>query len=104
MKPFRDALLAILPVLALIIIVLGSIFAGVATVTEASGLGAVGASILAIVHWLRINKPRYGKVDYAAILREGWKSCTDAFALTGSIVGILTFLILHLLCARHELS
>jgi tripartite ATP-independent transporter DctM subunit len=89
MKPFRDALLAILPVLALIIIVLGSIFAGVATVTEASGLGAVGASILAIVHWLQINKPRYGKVDYAAILREGWKSCIDAFALTGSIVGIL---------------
>ena len=36
-----------------------------------------------------INKPRYGKVDYAAILREGWKSCIDAFALTGSIVGIL---------------
>ena len=89
MKPFRDALLAILPVLALIIIVLGSIFAGVATVTEASGLGAVGASILAIVHWLQVNKPRYGKVDYAAILREGWKSCIDAFALTGSIVGIL---------------
>ena len=89
MKPFRDALLAILPVLALIIIVLGSIFAGVATVTEASGLGAVGASILAIAHWLQINKPRYGKVDYAAILREGWKSCIDAFALTGSIVGIL---------------
>lgn len=88
-KLFRDALLAILPVLALIIIVLGSIFAGVATVTEASGLGAVGASILAIVHWLQTNKPRYGKVDYATILREGWGSCVDAFALTGSIVGIL---------------
>ena len=53
---------------------LGSIFAGVATVTEASGLGAVGASILATVHWLQTNKPRYGKVDYAAIFRDGWQS------------------------------
>ena len=86
---FRDAIVAILPVLALIVVVLGSIFAGIATVTEASGLGAVGASILAIVHWLQTNKRQQGKVDYAAILREGWQSCIDAFSLTGSIVGIL---------------
>jgi len=86
---FRDAIVAILPVLALIVVVLGSIFTGVATVTEASGLGAVGASILVIVHWLQTNKRQQGKRDYAAILREGWQSCIDAFALTGSIVGIL---------------
>ncbi len=86
---FHDAIVAILPVLALIVVVLGSIFAGIATVTEASGLGAVGASILAIVHWLQTNKRQQGKVDYAAILREGWQSCIDAFSLTGSIVGIL---------------
>ena len=89
MKVFREAVVAILPVLALIIIVLGSIFAGVATVTEASGLGAVGASILALVHWLQANKRQQGKVDYVAIFREGWQSCVDAFSLTGSIVGIL---------------
>ena len=88
-KVFREAVVAILPVLALIIVVLGSIFAGVATVTEASGLGAVGASILAIVHWLQTNKRQQGKVDYAAIFRDGWQSCVDAFSLTGSIVGIL---------------
>jgi tripartite ATP-independent transporter DctM subunit len=88
-KIVRDAICAILPVLALIVVVLGSIFAGIATVTEASGLGAVGASILAIIHWLQTDKRRYGKLDYAAIIREGWKSCVDAFALTGSIVGIL---------------
>jgi tripartite ATP-independent transporter DctM subunit len=88
-KIVRDAICAILPVLALIVVVLGSIFAGIATVTEASGLGAVGASILAIIHWLQTDKRRYGKLDYAAIIREGWQSCVDAFALTGSIVGIL---------------
>ena len=89
LRVFREAIVAILPVLALIIVVLGSIFAGVATVTEASGLGAVGASILAIIHWLQTNKRQQGKVDYAAIFRDGWQSCVDAFSLTGSIVGIL---------------
>ena len=88
-KVVCEAMAAILPVLALVVVVLGSIFAGIATVTEASGLGAVGASILAIVHWFQTNKRQEGKVDYAAIFREGWQSCIDAFSLTGSIVGIL---------------
>ncbi len=39
---------AILPTLALIFVVLGSIFAGVATPTEASGVGAFGATLLAM--------------------------------------------------------
>ena len=39
--------LAIFPTLALILLVLGSIFYGIATPTEASGLGAAGAMILA---------------------------------------------------------
>jgi tripartite ATP-independent transporter DctM subunit len=44
------ALKAILPPLALIIVVLGSIFAGVATPTESSALGCVGAILLALVY------------------------------------------------------
>ena len=43
----RRVLWVLLPPLALILIVLGSIFAGVATPTEAGALGAVGAMILA---------------------------------------------------------
>jgi tripartite ATP-independent transporter DctM subunit len=43
-------LLAVLPPAALILIVLGSIFMGVATPTEASGLGAAGATLLAAVN------------------------------------------------------
>ncbi len=39
-----------LPPLVLILLVLGSIFAGVATPTEAGALGAVGAMLLALVH------------------------------------------------------
>ncbi|RME72689.1 MAG: TRAP transporter large permease subunit [Planctomycetota bacterium] len=43
----RRVLLVMLPPLALIVIVLGSIFWGVATPTEAGALGAVGALVLA---------------------------------------------------------
>ncbi|MEZ4652141.1 MAG: TRAP transporter large permease subunit [Candidatus Eisenbacteria bacterium] len=46
----RQVLLVMLPPLALILIVLGSIFAGVATPTEAGALGAVGATVLAALH------------------------------------------------------
>ena len=44
------ALLDILPPAMLILVVLGSIFMGIATVTEASGVGAFGATLLAIMH------------------------------------------------------
>ncbi len=45
-----DVLKSILPPAALIIAVLGSIFAGVTTPTEASGVGALGATILAAMN------------------------------------------------------
>ncbi len=89
-KEFLDVILSIIPAFMLIFVVLGSIFAGVATVTEASGLGVVGASILAITHWLcRTDQEQQEKFDFRTIFREGWQSCIDAFSLTGSIVGIL---------------
>ena len=46
----RRVLLVMLPPLLLILVVLGSIFAGIATPTEAGALGAVGAMLLAAVH------------------------------------------------------
>ncbi|MCP8689807.1 TRAP transporter large permease [Marinobacterium sedimentorum] len=47
---YGQALKAILPPLALILVVLGSIFAGIATPTESSALGGVGALVLALVY------------------------------------------------------
>ncbi len=44
----RKALFAIIPPLLLVVIVLGSIFAGVATPTESASVGSVGAVLLAI--------------------------------------------------------
>jgi tripartite ATP-independent transporter DctM subunit len=51
-RPFKlrmiwDVLKTVLPCFGLIIAVLGSIFAGMATPTEASGVGALGATLLA---------------------------------------------------------
>jgi tripartite ATP-independent transporter DctM subunit len=53
-------MLDILPPAALILAVLGSIFAGVTTVTEASGIGALGATVLALL---------YRRLDFA-VFRE----------------------------------
>ncbi|RXJ58023.1 TRAP transporter large permease [Candidatus Marinarcus aquaticus] len=49
-KQVRDALIAIIPSLSLIILVLGSIFAGVATPTESSAVGCLGALGLALMY------------------------------------------------------
>jgi len=46
-RVFADVLKTILPPIGLIVVVLGSIFAGMATPTEASGVGALGACLLA---------------------------------------------------------
>ena len=47
-KAVKDVLIAVLPTLGLILAVLGSIFAGITTPTEASGIGALGATLLAL--------------------------------------------------------
>ena len=47
-RDWIDSALAILPALFLIMLVLGSIFFGIATPTESSGMGALGAMILAL--------------------------------------------------------
>lgn len=49
-KQLLGALRAIIPPLVLIIVVLGSIFAGVATPTESAAVGSVGAMILAFLY------------------------------------------------------
>ena len=49
-KIIFDVLLSVLPPMGLILVVLGSIFFGFATPTEASGLGALGALLLAALN------------------------------------------------------
>lgn len=49
-EEYIRAIKAIIPPLALILIVLGSIFAGIATPTESSALGGIGAIALSVVY------------------------------------------------------
>ena len=71
----REVLLSVVPPLFLILLVLGSIFAGFATPTEASGLGALGATILAALN---------GKLKWK-VMKEVSRSTLNT---TGYIVGI----------------
>lgn len=49
-KLLKRVIVSLIPPLALILVVLGSIFAGVATPTEAGALGSVGAMVLALMN------------------------------------------------------
>ncbi|MDH5472473.1 MAG: TRAP transporter large permease subunit [Gammaproteobacteria bacterium] len=49
-QQYKEAIIAIMPPLALMLVVLGSIFTGIATPTESSALGGVGAIILALLY------------------------------------------------------
>ncbi|CZF79517.1 Sialic acid TRAP transporter permease protein SiaT [Grimontia celer] len=71
-----DALKAVIPPLALIIVVLGSIFAGIATPTESAVLGGVGAIVLALV---------YGQFS----VRLMFESAVETVKVTAMVFGIL---------------
>ena len=72
----RSTLGALLPPLALMVVVLGSIIAGYATPTEAAGVGAMGALLLALL---------YRKLDLET-LRE---TCTASMSTTAMVFFIL---------------
>lgn len=74
---FRRVLLVLLPPLGLILVVLGSIFAGLATPTEAGALGAVGAMALAGVNG-----------------RMTWRALRDTMARTTSLTSMVLFLLI----------
>ncbi|MFT7684917.1 MAG: tripartite ATP-independent transporter DctM subunit [Candidatus Azotimanducaceae bacterium] len=74
-KLFLNVLLAILAPVGLIMAVLGSIFFGIATPTEAAGMGAFGATFLALV-----NK-RLNLTVMKEVLQETSRTCAYIFAI-----------------------
>ena len=66
------ALIAILPPLTLVILVLGSIFAGIATPTESAAVGSVGAVVLAAMYrklsWKVVEESALETVKVAAMV------------------------------------
>jgi tripartite ATP-independent transporter DctM subunit len=75
-KVIISALIAVIPPLALILVVLGSIFNAVATPTESSALGCVGAVVLAIL---------YRKFSPHML----WESALDTVKITAMVFAVL---------------
>lgn len=71
-----EVFVTILPTASLILLVLGTIFFGIATPTEASGIGAVGATILAVMN-RKLNFKAFREV------------LLDTLNTTGYIFGII---------------
>jgi tripartite ATP-independent transporter DctM subunit len=82
----RQVALVLMPPLVLILLVLGSIFAGVATPTEAGAVGAVGAMLLAAVR-RRLNMA----VIHAAAIETAKLTTMVVFLLIGSTMFALVF-------------
>jgi tripartite ATP-independent transporter DctM subunit len=78
----------LLPVLGLIITIIGSIYAGLATATEAAALGVVGALTIAIISGSLTRKTFYESLTGAARM-----SCMIVFILLGAafLTSAMTF-------------
>ena len=72
----KDALFTIIPPMTLIVLVLGSIFAGIATPTESASVGALGSIILAAM---------YRKLSWKIIQ----DSCHETVKITAMVFAIL---------------
>ncbi len=90
----KKALIAIIPPLTLIVLVLGSIFAGIATPTESASLGAIGSMLLAMM---------YRKLNYEMVrdsLLETVKTTSMVFAI---LVGATAFSMVFVYSGADEI-
>jgi len=78
----KGALKAILPPLLLIVLVLGSIFAGIATPTESASLGAIGSLILAAM---------YGKLSWNLAKEASLETVKTTSMVFAILVGATAF-------------
>ena len=90
----KKALKAIIPPLILIILVLGSIFAGIATPTESASLGAIGSVILAFMY----KKLNFNLIKDASL--ETVKTTSMVFAI---LVGATAFSMVFVYSGGDEL-
>ena len=79
----REVLIGVVPLLGLIAATLGSILAGLATPTEASAIGALGAMLLAIDY----RKVTYAGLKQAVLSTTATSSMVLLLAVTSNIFG-----------------
>jgi tripartite ATP-independent transporter DctM subunit len=90
----KNALLSIIPPLTLIILVLGSIFAGIATPTESASLGALGAMILAAM---------YGKLSYGLIRDASLETVKTTSMVFAILIGATAFSMVFIYSGADEI-
>ena len=100
LKHYLDALRAIIPPVLLIAVVLGSIFAGIATPTESSALGGVGAILLSVLYrkfsWRLLYDSALETVKITAMVFAillGATAFSMAFSYTGGDIMVGEFLL-----------
>jgi tripartite ATP-independent transporter DctM subunit len=100
LEHYIDALRAIIPPLLLIVVVLGSIFAGIATPTESSALGGVGAILLSVLYrkfsWQLLYDSALETVKITAMVFAillGATAFSMAFSYTGGDIVVEEFLL-----------
>lgn len=81
-QQYLDAMKAIIPPLILIIVVLGSIFSGIATPTESSAVGGMGAILLALL---------YRKFSLQALLNSAEETVKITAMVFAILVGATAF-------------
>ncbi|WP_292662148.1 TRAP transporter large permease subunit [Nitratifractor sp.] len=90
----KKALIAIIPPLTLIVLVLGSIFAGIATPTESASLGALGSIILAAL---------YGKLDYPMVRDASLETVKTTSMVFAILVGATAFSMVFIYSGADEI-
>ena len=94
LKDVSEALIDIIPPAGLVLLVLGSIFMGVSTVTEASGIGALGATVIAIIF------KRFSKKVLIDVVINTMNTAAYIFAI---FVGATIFALILRECGGDEL-
>jgi tripartite ATP-independent transporter DctM subunit len=103
---FKRVMQALVPPVVLIVAVLGSILAGVATPTEAAAVGAIGATLLAGLRVSKLNLPGKPEAIKATILTAIWPAVRrrlDTNTPTPIYVAGLSIIIILALQGRVDL-
>lgn len=90
----KNALFSIVPPLFLITLVLGSIFAGIATPTESASLGALGSMVLALM---------YGKLDYLLVRDASLETVKITAMVFAILVGAAAFSMVFIYSGADEI-
>jgi tripartite ATP-independent transporter DctM subunit len=94
LRDVLQVMLDVLPPALLILAVLGSIFAGIATVTEASGIGALGATLLSLF---------YRRLDFQVLKQVVINTMNTSAYIFAIFIGATVFALVLRECGGDEL-